>query len=149
MTLIFTLLAGLLLRPSFNCCSVYPQEGWKGDDTVEFRHIVEEFQQLADRYGVTIPCYGHAGDGNLHSRVSAPDSWSDERWEQTLPLILKELYELVAKRGGRISGEHGIGCKRLKYMPCVVSETFIGVLRSIKKALDPTNIMNPGKIFEV
>ncbi len=111
--------------------------------------VVEEFQQLAERYGVTIPCYGHAGDGNLHSRVSAPDSWSDERWEQTLPLVLKELYELVAKRGGRISGEHGIGCKRLKYMPCVVSETFINVLRSIKKALDPNNIMNPGKIFEV
>ena len=111
--------------------------------------VVEEFNVLAEKYGVVIPCYGHAGDGNLHSRVSAPDSWSDERWESTLPYILKELYAVVAKRGGRISGEHGIGCKRLEYMPCVVSETFIDVLRSIKKALDPNNIMNPGKVFEV
>jgi glycolate oxidase len=109
--------------------------------------VVEEFQTLAEKYGVAIPCYGHAGDGNLHSRVSAPDSWSDEQWEQTLPKLLEELYGVVARRGGRISGEHGIGCKRLKYMPCVVSEAFIDVLRAIKAALDPNNIMNPGKIF--
>jgi len=111
--------------------------------------VVEQFQELAEKYGVTIPCYGHAGDGNLHSRVSAPDSWSDERWEETLPKILNDLYALVAQQGGRISGEHGIGCKRLAYMPSVVSETYLNVLRSIKQALDPNNIMNPGKIFMV
>jgi len=55
----------------------------------------------------------------------------------------------VAQQGGRISGEHGIGCKRLAYMPSVVSETYLNVLRSIKQALDPNNIMNPGKIFMV
>ncbi|MDD4097949.1 MAG: FAD-linked oxidase C-terminal domain-containing protein [Lentisphaeria bacterium] len=111
--------------------------------------VVEQFSQLAEKYGVTIPCYGHAGDGNLHSRVSAPDSWSDERWDGTLPKILHELYAVVAQQGGRISGEHGIGCKRLPYMSCVVSETYLDVLRSIKRALDPNNIMNPGKIFTV
>ncbi len=111
--------------------------------------VVEKFSQLATKYGVAIPCYGHAGDGNLHSRVSAPDSWSDQRWQQTLPEILHELYAVVAEQGGRISGEHGIGCKRLKYMETVVSETYLEVLKAIKKALDPNNIMNPGKIFNV
>ena len=124
-----------------------------GEDVVvppaSIADVVEEFNSLADKYGVVIPCYGHAGDGNLHSRVSAPDSWSDEKWESTLPEILKELYAVVAKRGGRISGEHGIGCKRLKYMSCVVSEDFIDVLRAIKNALDPKGIMNPGKVFSM
>lgn len=109
--------------------------------------VAEKFAQLADKYGVAIPCYGHAGDGNLHSRISAPESWSDQRWRQTLPKILEELYAIVAEQGGRISGEHGIGCKRLPYMQSVVSETYLQVLRAIKKALDPNNIMNPGKIF--
>lgn len=129
----------------------YPRQS--GEDVVvppaSIAEVAAEFIDLADRYGVTIPCYGHAGDGNLHSRVSAPPSWPDEKWESTLPLILKELYAVVAKHGGRISGEHGIGCKRLKYMPCVVSETYLNVLRAIKKALDPNNIMNPGKVFSL
>lgn len=129
----------------------YPRQS--GEDVVVppacIAEVEEEFSELAKKYGISIPCYGHAGDGNLHSRVSAPDTWSDEKWESTLPKILTELYALVAKRGGRISGEHGIGCKRLPYMHCVVSDTYIDVLRTIKKAFDPNNIMNPGKIFNM
>ena len=129
----------------------YPRQS--GEDVVvppaSIADVVEELSKLAEKYDVVIPCYGHAGDGNLHSSVCAPDSWSDERWESTLPEILRGLYAVVAKRGGRISGEHGIGCKRLEYMPCVVSEEFITVLKSIKKALDPNGIMNPGKIFNI
>lgn len=109
--------------------------------------VIDEFDILAKKYNLDITTYGHAGDGNLHSRVSCPPEWSDEKWDSELPIILKDLYNVVAKWGGRISGEHGIGCKRLQYMPCVVSETYLNVLRAIKKALDPNNIMNPGKIF--
>ncbi len=110
--------------------------------------MVEECDRLSEKFGVAIPCYGHAGDGNLHSRICAPASWSDEDWDRTLPVILRELYAVVAQEGGRISGEHGIGCKRKPYMRSVVSEDYLDLLRRIKTVLDPNRIMNPGKIFD-
>ena len=85
----------------------------------------------------------------MHTRIIAPDSWTKDKWENTISLLLDELYNYTAKLGGRISGEHGIGHKKKKYMPLVVSDSYINVLKSIKKALDPNNIMNPGKIFDI
>lgn len=111
--------------------------------------MVEKFAELAEKYGVLIPCFGHAGDGNLHARIMPDEAWSDEKWEGMLPEILSELYELTAELGGRISGEHGIGHKRKKYMNCVVSEGYLDMLRAIKKGLDPNNVLNPGKIFDI
>jgi glycolate oxidase len=111
--------------------------------------VVSEFKKLSEKFGVMIPCYGHAGDGNLHSRISPPEEWSDKKWKEQLPVILEELYKLTASLGGRISGEHGIGHKRKKYMRTVVSEEYMNVIKSIKKALDSNNIMNPGKIFDL
>jgi glycolate oxidase len=111
--------------------------------------MVAKLQDLAARYGVRIPCYGHAGDGNLHCRIVMDPQWTPERWRQTLPAILEELYGLTARLGGRISGEHGIGHKRKKYLPRVVGEGYIDLLRALKRALDPHNILNPGKIFDL
>jgi len=124
-----------------------------GEDVVvppaEIADVVAEFELLAQKYKVEIPCYGHAGDGNLHSRISAGPEISDEAWETMLPAILHELYAVVKAHGGRISGEHGIGCKRKDYIGCTVSEEYLNVLRKIKRSLDPNNIMNPGKIFDL
>lgn len=110
--------------------------------------MVAKLQELASRYEITVPCFGHAGDGNIHARLVCPPDWSDERWKKTLPQILEETYRATAALGGRISGEHGIGCKRKKYMHTVVSEEYLNLLRTVKKAFDPNNIMNPGKVFE-
>ena len=111
--------------------------------------MVETFARLADKYKVSIPCFGHAGDGNLHARIVSDPTWSDEYWHGLLPQILAELYSLTASLGGRISGEHGIGHKRKKYLSLVVSPEYIGMMRAVKKALDPNNILNPGKIFDL
>jgi len=111
--------------------------------------LVDGMEKIAEKYGVAIPSYGHAGDGNLHTRIVKAPDWSMDRWESTWPDILNELFELTASLGGRCSGEHGIGHKRKKYMPMFVSEAYIDVLRSIKRAMDPNNILNPGKIFDV
>jgi len=111
--------------------------------------IVKEFKKLSEKYSVKIPSYGHAGDGNLHSRISCGYDWTEEKWKETLPKILEELYSLVGKLGGKISGEHGIGHKRKKYMHTVVSQEYINMLKAIKKALDPNYILNPGKIFDL
>ena len=72
-----------------------------------------------------------------------------DEWYRKLPLVLEELYSATKKLGGTISGEHGIGHKRKKYMRLVASESELEFMRCIKRAVDPKNIMNPGKIFDV
>jgi glycolate oxidase len=110
--------------------------------------MVRELQVLSKKYDVSIPCYGHAGDGNLHATPVMNPSWTLKQWQETLPNILTDLYTATARLGGMISGEHGIGHKRKKYMPLVVSPEYLTMLRSIKQALDPNSILNPGKIFD-
>jgi len=111
--------------------------------------LVAAMQELARKYDLHIPAYGHAGDGNLHTRiVKNPDMPLDE-WRRILPEVLHELYERTAELGGRVSGEHGIGHKRKKYMPMFVSQAYLDMLRSVKRSLDPENILNPGKIFDL
>jgi len=111
--------------------------------------MVEKLAELAETHDVMIPCFGHAGDGNLHARIVSQPAWSDEKWKDLLPKILTDLYSLTAQLGGRISGEHGIGHKRKKYLPMVVSSEYLDMLAVVKRALDPNNILNPGKIIDL
>ncbi len=109
--------------------------------------LMPELERLSQKYGVLIPCYGHAGDGNLHATVIKRPEMPIEEWEEKLPAILKELYGIVARLGGTISGEHGIGSKRAEYLPLVMDPVLIELQRGIKRLFDPLNILNPGKIF--
>ncbi|MDY6914016.1 MAG: FAD-linked oxidase C-terminal domain-containing protein [Planctomycetota bacterium] len=111
--------------------------------------LLKGMQKLGKKYGLVIPSYGHAGDGNLHTRIIKPHDWPIEKWNQKLPNVLKELYELTAGLGGRLSGEHGIGHKRKPYMSIFISEPALEMMRAVKLALDPNNILNPGKIFDL
>ncbi len=111
--------------------------------------LVAGMEKLSAEHGVHIPAYGHAGDGNLHTRIVKAADWPLERWQEVFPKVLHELYALTAELGGRISGEHGIGHKRKAYMTTCVSEAYLDMCRAIKRALDPGNILNPGKIFDV
>ncbi len=115
----------------------------------EIPKLVAALGELSERYGVRIPCFGHAGDGNIHARIVMNPDWPLDRWYETLPDILRELYAVVRRLGGTLSGEHGVGHKRKDYMSLVVSETFLELMRSIKRAWDPNNVLNPGKIFDV
>ncbi|MFA6134090.1 MAG: FAD-linked oxidase C-terminal domain-containing protein [Phycisphaerae bacterium] len=130
---------------------VTPQQS--GEDLVvpisQIPALVAGMGAIAARYDVMIPCYGHAGDGNMHTRVMMKPAWTLEQWNAMLPKVQHELYELTARLGGKISGEHGIGHKRKAYMPMFVDEGFIEMMRAIKRAMDPNNILNPGKIFDV
>jgi glycolate oxidase len=111
--------------------------------------MVEGLQALSKKWDVPIPCYGHAGDGNLHATPVMNPAWTPEKWHETLPKILTDLYHLTAGLEGMLSGEHGIGHKRKEYMPIFVGEANLEMMRAIKRALDPNNILNPGKIFDV
>jgi glycolate oxidase len=109
--------------------------------------LVRALERLSRQYDVLIPCYGHAGDGNLHATVVKRPETDVAEWEAKLPLILTDLYETVTELGGAISGEHGVGAKRARYLPLVMDAALIGLQRRIKRAFDPLNILNPGKIF--
>jgi glycolate oxidase len=120
------------------------------DIVVPFAQIPElipELERLSEKYPVTIPCYGHAGDGNLHVTVVKHPDIPIEEWNELEYVVLVELYEVTARLGGTISGEHGIGVKRRGFLPMVMDETLIALHRRIKTAFDPNHVLNPGKIF--
>ncbi len=106
-------------------------------------------EKLSEKHGVIIPCYGHAGDGNMHATVVRKPEMSIEEWEEVLPIVLTDLYKAVKELGGTISGEHGIGHKRKKYLSLVLDEAEIESMKKIKKALDPNLVLNPGKIVDM
>jgi glycolate oxidase len=109
--------------------------------------LMPELERLSEKYNVVIPCYGHAGDGNLHATVVKHPDTPMDAWETLEHEVLVELYHVVAGLGGTLSGEHGIGSKRRGFMPLIMDETLIDVQRRIKAAFDPNNVLNPGKIF--
>lgn len=117
--------------------------------TAKIPEIIPSLERLSEKYGMKIPCYGHAGDGNLHATlVKSPES-SMEKWKEDEPKCLRELYRVVADLGGKISGEHGIGIKRKGYLAELIDPVELRLMRAIKRAWDPQNIMNPGKIFDL
>lgn len=116
----------------------------------EIRTLITGLNELARKYDVKIYSYGHAGDGNIHSRIVKNPDWTVEHWHnEVLPNVQADLYALTARLGGVISGEHGIGHKRKKYMSLVLSPVHLEMMRSIKRAFDPNNVLNPGKIFDL
>jgi len=117
--------------------------------TASIPEIMPGLERIAARHGVQIPCYGHAGDGNLHATVVKLPGDTVAQWQEKLPKVLTELYLAARALGGTISGEHGIGSKRKAFMSLVASNEELELMRKIKRALDPNNILNPGKIFDV
>ena len=109
--------------------------------------LVPELERLSDEHGVIIPCYGHAGDGNLHVTIVKGADTPMEAWPQVEHAVQTELYRVVARLGGTISGEHGIGAKRRDFMSLVMDPTVLALQRRIKAAFDPNDILNPGKIL--
>ena len=109
--------------------------------------LIREIEQLSETYGVLIPTYGHAGDGNLHSTPVKPPEMSMDAWNELLSNLLAELYQRTRQLGGTISGEHGIGSKRKQFMKLVMQPELIDLQKRLKLTFDPHNILNPGKIF--
>ncbi len=110
--------------------------------------VIPRLQDLSEKYGLLLPSFGHVGDGNLHVNVIKKPSDDLQRCKRILPILLTELYLLTKELDGTISGEHGIGHKRSKYLPLVMGETEINTMKQIKCALDPLHILNPGKIID-
>ena len=109
---------------------------------------IEHLQEVAKDYNFKLMCLAHAGDGNLHFQILKCDI-SDEQWEDELQRFHAIAYEYVYSLGGRISGEHGIGAKKLAAMETYTDPVELEIMRTIKRAMDPNNILNPGKVFNV
>ena len=109
---------------------------------------IEGAERVAQEKGVIISNIGHAGDGNVHSLI-AKGELPDEEWHTTLEIVIEELIDIALSLGGTISGEHGLGLAKKRYLTRQVGETQIELMRAIKRAFDPKNIMNPGKTFDL
>jgi len=99
---------------------------------------------IGEQYGFKIPCFGHAGDGNIHVNVMVDGSSIDElrKGHQAI----KEIFQLVVDMGGTLSGEHGIGLSKAEFMNIAFTPQELQLFRDIKKIFDPNNILNPGKM---
>ena len=109
------------------------------DEFIKYTHT------LAEEFGVRIPSFGHAGDGNLHIYICR-DALSDAQWEDTLNRCFDRMYEKARLLGGMVSGEHGIGYAKKPYLKSRLGNTPIALMQGIKKVFDEKNILNPGKV---
>jgi len=101
---------------------------------------------IQGKHGVEIVSFGHIGDGNIHVNV-LKESMDQEAWERTLPRVLDDLFDAVIGLGGTVSGEHGIGFVKKRFMPKAVDPAALEMMKALKRAVDPKGILNPGKIF--
>ncbi|MEL6374590.1 MAG: FAD-binding oxidoreductase [Pseudomonadota bacterium] len=99
--------------------------------------------------GIRHCSFGHLGDGNIHYNPVAPPNWDGARFKAETTAINRIVHDIVAKLNGSISAEHGIGRLRLSENEHYKSAVELDMMRSIKRALDPANIMNPGKTIRV
>jgi glycolate oxidase len=108
--------------------------------------LLKGIKEIATRQAVRIVSFGHAGDGNVHVNV-LKDDLPDDRWETLVPVVAEETYRLTLSLGGTLTGEHGIGATRRRYLPLALDDAQIEVMRGIRAVFDPDHILNPGKIF--
>ncbi len=105
---------------------------------------LEEVEKISKKYGVKIPCFGHTGDGNVHTNVMV-DKDNPQEVEKGYKAI-EEIFKMTIEIGGTLSGEHGIGLSKAPFMKLAFSQEELNLFRAIKKAFDPNNILNPGKM---
>ncbi|HXY82804.1 MAG TPA: FAD-binding oxidoreductase [Candidatus Saccharimonadales bacterium] len=119
-----------------------------GDIVVPISKITEVVAQAYDitkKYGVRAACFGHSGDGNVHPNIMT-DRANKDLWERAVKAN-QEIVAYAIKLGGVASGEHGIGIEKIQFMELEHGNS-LPLMRSIKKLLDPKNILNPGKFFD-
>ncbi len=134
--------------------NISPAVNWKtvtkSDDVVvprsELPKLIKGIKEIGKSYNFNTVCFGHIGDGNIHINFLR-DEMSDHDWETKVPEGIGEVFKLVVKLGGTLSGEHGVGITKRPYMSIAMSETNLELMRGIKKVFDPKGILNPGKIF--
>ncbi len=109
--------------------------------------MFERLMEIRDKYNIDLVVFGHAGDGNLHPNILA-----DKRDQEEMKRVedaVTEIFEAAIDLGGTLSGEHGIGTMKAPYMEKELGFDGLEMMKRVKEAWDPNNIMNPKKIFPI
>ncbi len=106
---------------------------------------ITRLRDIGRRYGLILPIFGHAGDGNLHPNLLCDRSDPEEMTR--VRAAAREIFEAAVAVGGTLSGEHGIGVLKKQFLELDLGSDALALMRRIKSAVDPLGIMNPGKIF--
>ncbi len=127
--------------------SVYGSKKLNEDVTVPravLPELLEKFYAIADKYDIKIPCFGHTGDGNVHTNVMVDGS--DPEQVKIAYKAIEEVFQATVDLGGTLSGEHGIGLAKAPYMKMAFTPEEMQLFQDIKQAFDPNNILNPIKM---
>ena len=111
--------------------------------------ITKQIPELREKYGLYCVTVAHIGDGNIHVLPLNKEGLSPEEWFNKIKAFHRDLFPRVYALGGKMSGEHGIGFKKLDEFAKCTPAPELHVIKAIKKALDPNNIMNPGKLVDM
>jgi glycolate oxidase subunit GlcD len=128
------------IRPGYRLVAISEDLGVPPSKIPE---TIRKAQAVADKYNLLLTTFGHIGDGNVHTTF-VTDMRSRDEWERLKPAA-DELAEIALEMGGTITAEHGTGLARAPYIEKQIGHG-LDVMRAIKKALDPNNILNPGKM---
>ena len=101
--------------------------------------------KIGEKYGFKVPCFGHSEDGNIHVNVMVPDK-NDPKQVEDGHHAIEEIFQYVVDLEGTLSGEHGIGLSKAPYMDIAFSDAEMELFKTVKKAFDPNNILNPFKM---
>lgn len=108
--------------------------------------FIQYLYTLKEKHDIRIKSFGHAGDGNVHIFILR-DDLNEAAWQEKLSAVFEDLYQKAIELKGKVSGEHGIGYAKVAYLMEEESEAVLNIMKAIKLAFDPKNIMNPGKII--
>jgi glycolate oxidase len=116
---------------------------------------VRRVREVAQEYGIWLPTFGHAADGNVHTHIMKARYEGgelvpvpEEDWRNKVEKVRRDLYADAKKRGGVISGEHGIGSVKKPFLSLALDDVQIDLMKGLKRLFDPRGILNPGKIFD-
>ncbi|GLB25814.1 glycolate oxidase [Lacrimispora xylanolytica] len=110
--------------------------------------MVEYIHGLYKEVNIRIKSFGHAGDGNLHAYI-LKDELSEEEWEEKMKTAMDKIYGKARELSGQVSGEHGIGYAKKSYLMKALDPATVEIMRGIKLAFDPKNILNPHKVCQL
>jgi glycolate oxidase len=112
----------------------------------ELAGMVAFIQALAAKHNLRIGVFGHMGDGNLHPTFLTNEKNAEEM--HRVELAFQEIVTETVRRGGTITGEHGVGLAKKPFLRESVGDTNLEIMRKLKRILDPNLILNPGKMFD-
>ena len=107
--------------------------------------FLDGLAQLSNKYTITNVNFGHAGNGNIHVNLLVNPDMGDEM--DRAEKCLNEIFDLVIRLNGTLSGEHGVGSEKRAYISKEIDGTTLALMKEIKRVFDPCNILNPGKMF--